>query len=249
MPETLAAFVKRTGMAKAPQDAQVDAWYQDAYGPEPDINKDAYVQSMRKHYERVDPVFEPPFNLIRSLQELSLEPYYIRKPRDFLLRFENDDFEEEDDVEFAPINKHLLDRERRRVSVRAPYDTPLDYMGVPPESIGDTKREKNYWIGKVYLHNMHINGERRSGVLSEDLAKYFGVNESTIRRAARYADAVVTIPPVKTKLGAATRENKLTGDWGLKNLVIQRWIPMWKQCDGADNAYDAKELALRKCPK
>jgi len=245
MPETLAHFVKRAGLSSAPRAKQVDAWYKEAYGAEPDIREDPYVIVMHEFYEGVDP---KPIGIIDEREEF-LKPYYIEGPKDLYQRIEH----EAEDAHWIPYNRKAMDRERRGVSKRPFEDMTVDYLGVPPEGRGSTAREKNFWIGKVYIHNMEANGKRRNGVLSDKLGAYFGVTERTIRRCAKFAEAAELVGEMKHTLARtmdAAKMNRISGDWVLKPLKFPKWIPPWKLCDnGADASYDAKEIALRLCPK
>lgn len=123
-----------------------------------------------------------------------------------------------------------------------------DYLGVPKESKGDTKRKRIYWIGKVY--NTNNNGRRFAQNLVKELSVYFDVDRATIFRAAKYARACDDIGEGK-KVVDPTWYIYREGET-LKDYVRDKMMKPWDNPDNyggkrgtSSRSFDAKFSDLR----
>lgn len=85
------------------------------------------------------------------------------------------------------------------------------------------QKERNYWIGEIYLRNA------AAGYFSQNLKKaiadYFDVSERTVMYCAAKVRESHDILQF-------TRSTEISGDWRLKTFRSQRSIKPWKTCDG-----------------
>lgn len=124
------------------------------------------------------------------------------------------------------------------------------------------KNEEAYDIGMALIDS-RMDGMRREGSVNDMLAEEYGVNKSTIRENAIFANACDIIGEEK---GISGREvartltkprSRLVGDakviahekydWVLVNKPANPWMPPWEMFEGV-RGYQAKSADLREIP-
>lgn len=232
----------------------IDDWYYYSVTqtlPAQDVDLDA----IRNHYMRMDPktFHEPTANEIAFdalYKEYGCEIHKVLMPS------------LDKDTKKILTENEPLGKNRRTSSSGVVY---TDFFGIPPESKGKTKRERSYWIGRVY--NLNLKGRRVYGNLVNEVAFYFGVNRATVFRNARYAAAYDAMhDDTYTQADAVAAYESpddrifyyyVKGDM-LKPLEIYARIIPWTTCDGfrswglwgrrgpTDRSYVARSHGLRK---
>ena len=227
-----------------------------------EINK---VLTLRKaFYDRVDPVVVPLLTPEQIKIEDSLKPYYVNIRtndgyfRDFLSDEDKNEEEElEDSYEDVQVFNYTrnepLPKSRRKAVIINRADVPVDFLGIPKESKGATKRERSYWIGKVY--NVNHNGRRGDSNLANTIAAYFGICRASVFNNAAYAEAFDNTKETSTQATVVkiSKAKRLTGDWVLKTETHTVWVKPWESPDdytmrkgNVTRAGEARDAALRQ---
>ena len=240
---------------------------------EPDVGKAAkkveinkVLEAREQFYARVDPKVEPEMGLIQKLYEEIVAPFYVNTTtndgyyRDYL---SDEDKNEEEQLEDSYENVQVfnytrnepLPKDRRRPVIVNRADVPVNFMGIPKESKGTTKREKSYWIGKVY--NENHRGRRNDSNLANTIAAYFGIHRATLFRNAAYAEAFDKTHELTAQSTVVESASKIAdgirGDWVLRNVDFKVWVKPWESPDDytmrkgtVTRSNEAKESALRQ---
>lgn len=213
------------------------AWYDDYPTPYNMYDAGDDTRAIKGHYKRMVPKREATEN------EIKFEELY----REYGDRIET--------VLMPQLDKHghvYTPNQPLPQNIRAEVKwcvVEIDYLGIPKEGKGKNKREKGYWIGKVYLANKNI--KRYSGDTASDIAAYFGVSRRAVFNYAKYARACDAIEG-----GHGTQKdvwfNGSIGTYELTEFTREKMVKPWENPDnyggkrGAiTRAFDAKSSDLR----
>ena len=216
----------------------LSAWYDDYPTPYNLYEVSDESRAIRGHYKRMVPKKEATAN------EIKFEELY-REYGDWIETVLCPDYDKHGHV-YTP---NLPLQENMRAELKTGVKV-TDYLGIPKEGKGKNKREKNYWIGKVY--NFNNNGRRFNNNLRKEVAEYFGVSDRTVYNAAKYAracDDMGESPKApKEVMWYIYREGE-----ALKDYVRDKMVKPWENPDNYGGkrgaimrGFDAKSSDLRK---
>jgi len=221
---------------------------------------DDYRNAMRAHYDRVDPKEEKVYPEI-SEEYLRPDPYNFYQRKQLcdgykaIPRFCDNDYARMFVAEHHPGNpQHQTEFDYSDTEERE----EIDYLGIPPESKGENKSERVYWIGQVYLVNLRNGRRKEGGAIKFSIGKYFGVSDFTMLKYSKFADACNIVAgkgcgaevarnnkrPIPNMVRAAAVVSQQEFDWVLKPFDYNKRSKPWETFDG-ERGYAAKEAALR----
>jgi len=210
------------------------AWYDDYPTPYNMYEVSDESRAVRGHYKRMVPQREATAN------EIKFEELY-REYGDWIETVLCPDYDKHGHVYTPNLPLEPIVEIKTAIKI-------TDYLGIPKESKGKTKRERMYWIGKVY--NTNNQGRRFAQNLAVELETYFGVDKRTIFRAAKYARACDDLGEGQTVVDTVWYTYREGEE--LKDYVRDKMVKPWENPDnyggkrGAiSHGYDAKSSDLR----
>ena len=215
---------------------------------------DDYRDAMRAHYRRMDPKKEVVYPRINK-NYLRPDPYNFCQRMHLCngTRFYNDDYKR------MFVSEHYFGNPQRQTEFNysdvEEKEEEIDFMGVGPEGKGKNKKERVYWMGQVYLKNLH-NGRRKTGALKTLISKYFNISERSVINYAQFADSCNTLSKDGdgSKMSNTMRKKTVTEakkystkffDWVLKPFPYGKRPKPWETFEG-ERGYYVKEATLRK---
>ena len=109
-------------------------------------------------------------------------------------------------------------------------ETEIDFFGVSPYKKDNPPKVRSYWVGEVYLRNTASGRATQS--VKEAVAEYFNVSPRTVMYCAQTARDSNNKRVIKGTNIPLTGEQRLEGDWVLKNFTSIRNLVPWKTADG-----------------
>lgn len=209
---------------------------------------------MKAHWKRMDPtvIKKDPSDALFERWGVNNQLVYSHHARE---GDDNEDEVKEKNEGHEYTYNYARPKDRRKLRVWNHADFTINYLGISKTGRGKSKKEKSYWIGKVYRENAH--GRRTDSNLANTIAEYFGVCRATVFNNAAYSEefdrtqAVGTQAEV-TKKGRAVPKG-IVGDWVLKEkITLTHWIKPWENPDDyggrvgpITKKMDARAFALR----
>ena len=194
----------------------LSAWYDDYPTPYNLYEVSDESRAIRGHYKRMVPKKEATAN------EIKFEELY-REYGDWIETVLCPDYDKHGHV-YTP-NQPLEINVRKEVICGNPT---TDYLGIPREGKGKNKREKAYWVGKVYIANKGIR--RYSGDMASEIAEYFGVSRMTVFNSAKYARACDALGEGQPVQKNDILYHYVEGDT-LKEYVRGKMVKPWENPD------------------